>query len=161
MVRELTPDRESLKVISWEELLLSGDFREQYERYRDCQAEEICRVTGRTMSEATEIINRGFAAYTSFAKGSASAKMGLRISRIIRLLPGLLCLALRRGRCLRILKSPRETLRAIENERDALSIDKLLDGKCPFSREFLAIHECIIGHWSQNRRVPSDGITEG
>ncbi len=75
MVRQLTPDRESLKIIAWEELLLSNDFTQQYERYLDCQAEEIGRLTGKSISQAKDVVSRGFLVYTFFARVVTPSKI--------------------------------------------------------------------------------------
>jgi glycosyltransferase domain-containing protein len=157
MVRQLTPDRESLKVIPWEELLLSDALRQEYEKYCDCQAAEINRLTGRTMPQAREIINRGFPIYTSSARRrGALSKILSRVSRVIRLLPGTALFALHRGRISRMLRSPRETLRLVENERDKLSIDKLLDRNFPFHCDFLPIYECMIHYPQGEQRQPNN-----
>lgn len=156
MVRQLTPDRESRKVISWPELLLSDRFKQEYERYCDDQAAEIDRVTGRSLSQAKEIINRGFPIYTSgfSRRKGALSEMIFRIERIIRLLPGIPSVALRKGGICLMLKSSREAFRLVENERDELSIERLLDRTSPFHRDFLPIFECISDYPKGMQKQP-------
>lgn len=150
-VRQFTPHTES-EIISWQKLLASDDFSQQFLRYCNCLAEELTRVSGISRTEAIEVVSRSF---QNFMQPALNGRLNLmsRAWRIICILPAVVRFVFFKGQLLPALHSPRECIFKLYCDQDDLAIDKLLLPQSPFYSDFLPVYEAMINY--PNGIIPS------
>ena len=179
-IRQYKPNLSTAKKYTWNSVIKADDFEFQCKMVVDCLSEEIDSNTGISQGEARSVVKEAFDIYMAPIKEIFNKYQEFksqlnhnhkyheriigRISRLKRVLPVAMQLALKVNQLMSMVKSPIKTYRQIASElndydraqkaynepSNTLHINKLLDPNSPYHADFMPIYKIV-------RRYP-DGI---